>query len=54
MRIWRSKQARFLDLKNFHFHKSPKEDKVELTSMQLDGAAIQWYAWYKNFHGTPS
>ena len=38
----------------FHFHRTPKESKVEIASIQLDGDILQWYDWYETFHGVPS
>ncbi|RWW21406.1 hypothetical protein BHE74_00018330 [Ensete ventricosum] len=40
--------------KLFHFHRTPKESKVEVASNQLNGDAIQWYDLYETYHGVPS
>ena len=38
----------------FSFHRTPKESKVEVALIQLDGDVIQWYDWYETFHRVPS
>ncbi|RWW01851.1 hypothetical protein BHE74_00019036 [Ensete ventricosum] len=38
----------------FHFHRTPKESKVDIASMQIKGDAIQWYNWYEHTHRAPS
>ncbi|RRT42569.1 hypothetical protein B296_00013965 [Ensete ventricosum] len=39
--------------KFFHFHRTPKESKVEITSIQLEGDAIQWHDLYETYHRVP-
>ncbi|RZS26574.1 hypothetical protein BHM03_00059931 [Ensete ventricosum] len=38
----------------FCFHRTPKESKVEIASIQLKGDVIQLYDLYETYHGVPS
>ncbi|RWW36585.1 hypothetical protein BHE74_00058380 [Ensete ventricosum] len=40
--------------KVFHFHKTPEESMVEISSTQLKDDVIQWYDLYETYHGVPS